>query len=128
MDKARIEPVGGDDEAPMTGALRLQTNLVLPPGDTDVVEKLRLDGRFSIDNGRFTDAEVQHKINEMSLRASGKLKAAPKPPVTSVRATGTAAPPVVSDFQGRSGLRSAASSDTSTPRIQRMPMREAARL
>jgi AsmA-like protein len=105
MEKARLEDVMRLSvktvKPPMRGALRLQTNFVLPPGNSDVIEKLRLDGRFSIDNGRFTDAEVQDKINEMSLRASGRFRAAPKLPATSGHATSTAAPPVVSDFQGR---------------------------
>ena len=77
---------------PMTGALRLKTKFVLPPGDQDVVDKLRLDGSFAIDGGRFTDADVQRKINEMSLPATGK--------------TGEAevAPRVASDFSGRFAL------------------------
>jgi hypothetical protein len=41
---------------------------VLPPGDQDVVTKLRLNGRFSIQDGRFKSADVQKKINELSQR------------------------------------------------------------
>ena len=81
-------------QSPMTGALRLGTKFDLPPGDQDVVEKLRLDGNFAIEGGRFTDAGVQRKINEMSVRASGKtgdVKVAPK---------------VASDFSGRVTLGS----------------------
>jgi hypothetical protein len=76
----------------MTGALRLKTKFELPPGDQDVVEKLRLDGNFAIAGGRFTDPDVQRKINEMSVRATGK--------------TGDAdvAPKVASDFSGRFAL------------------------
>jgi hypothetical protein len=60
------------NEPPMTGGLTLKTKFELPPGDVDVVEKLKLDGAFAISGGRFTNAEVQKKINELSHRASAK--------------------------------------------------------
>jgi hypothetical protein len=67
-------------QPPMTGGLRLRTNFNLPPGDADVVDKLKLDGAFTIDDGRFTNAEVQQKINELSRRASAReSKAVPQP-------------------------------------------------
>jgi hypothetical protein len=59
---------------PMTGGLRLKTTFVLPPGDEDVVKKLRLDGRFTIAGTRFTNATVQDKINELSHRSRGKVR------------------------------------------------------
>jgi len=75
MDKARLEDVlrlaVKSPQAPMTGALSLKTTLRLPPGDTDVVQKLQLDGRFAIDQTRFTDVDVQSKINELSHRSRG---------------------------------------------------------
>jgi hypothetical protein len=99
MDKARLEDVMRlavkAPQAPMTGGLRLTTKLAIPPGDRDVVDKLRLDGQFSIDDGRFTDAGVQTKINDMSRRASGELTNA---------ASQSPAPGVGSDFQGRFSL------------------------
>ena len=58
--------------APMTGALQLTTKLDLPPGDVDVVEKLKLDGRFVIEQGRFSDAGVQRQIDTLSRRGSGR--------------------------------------------------------
>ena len=78
--------------APITGALRLQTDLEIPPGDRDVIDKLRMSGRFRIEGGRFTDANVQKQIAELSARARGK----PGAPV---------ATPVVSDFAGAFTLR-----------------------
>ena len=57
--------------APMVGALQLTTRLVLPPGDQDVVKKLRLTGRFSIAGTRFTTLDVQEKVNELSRRGRG---------------------------------------------------------
>lgn len=97
IDNGRLEDVMrlavNSGKAPMTGGLRLQANFIIPAGDLNVVDKLRLDGRFSIDAGRFTNADVQRKINEMSLRATGKLAKA--------KGAAAAAPLVASDFQGR---------------------------
>ena len=99
IDKGRLEDVMrlaiNTGRPPMTGALRLNAKFVIPPGDRDVVDKLRLDGSFAIDGGRFTDPGVQQKINDMSRRASGELAKAKEQPV---------APRVASDFQGRFSL------------------------
>jgi hypothetical protein len=75
IDKGRIEDVlkfAVKANAPMTGALRLNTSFVLPPGDQDVVRKLRLNGRFSITDGLFKNLDVQKKINELSKRGRGE--------------------------------------------------------
>jgi hypothetical protein len=78
MDKARVEDVMTmavpTPKPPMVGAMRLNTRFVLPPGETDVVERLRLDGRFTITRGRFTNYDVQGKINELSRRGRGKVE------------------------------------------------------
>ena len=58
--------------APMTGALRLRTSFVLPPGHVDVVKKLKLDGHFALAGTRFTSDTVQEKISELSRRGQGK--------------------------------------------------------
>jgi hypothetical protein len=78
--------------APMRGILQLNTKFVIPPGKREIVEKLQLDGGFSIQNGRFTDAAVQKKINELSRRASARLNDEP-----SKNAVG-------SNFEGRFAL------------------------
>jgi hypothetical protein len=73
---------------PIVGGLTLRTTFVLPPGRDDVAERLRLDGRFTLSRARFTNDDVQRKIEGLSRR--GRLKTpAPKQE------------PVVSDFQGR---------------------------
>lgn len=96
MDKSRIEDVMKmavkSATPPMTGAMKLTTKFLLPPGQSDVVERLQLDGQFEIAQARFTNFDVQGKIEELSKRASAK----------------TAAPTrdhVVSNFQGRFKLR-----------------------
>jgi hypothetical protein len=92
IDKGRLQDVLRlaikGPKPPMSGALHLQTKLVLPPGDEDVVRKLELDGVFNIDDGRFSDPAVQRQINELSVRASGK------------KAETTNPPRVASDFSG----------------------------
>lgn len=60
------------NKPPMTGALKLTTSFVLPPGHNDVVDRLRLKGRFAIDKAQFTSYDVQGKIDELSKRASAK--------------------------------------------------------
>jgi hypothetical protein len=92
LDKARIEDMltmaVKDPKPLMTGALQMTTKFLLPPGETDVVERLRLDGRFVIAKARFTRIDVQAKINELSHRARAKDAE-------------TAKDNVVSNFQGR---------------------------
>lgn len=76
MDNGRLEDVMRlavpTSKPPMTGALHLLTKFKLPPGDVDVVKKLQLDGRFAIVRGRFTNPDVQRKINELSDKARAK--------------------------------------------------------
>ena len=95
MPAGRLEDImrmaGKTSQSPMTGGLRLRTRFDLPPGDVDVVDKLKLDGAFTIDDGRFTNAEVQQKINELSRRATAKK-------------SGQAPRTVASHFSGRFGL------------------------
>lgn len=92
MDKSRIEDimtmVVGTATPPMVGGLTLTTKFVLPPGENDVVARLRLHGRFAIGRARFTNYDVQGTIEELSKRGRGKTKEPNKERV-------------VSDFQGR---------------------------
>lgn len=81
--------------SPMTGQLTLLTAFAIPPGQGDVVDRLQLDGRFEIQQGKFTNREVQTKVNELSRRASGKLSSSPSTPTN-----------VTSDFNGRFKLGS----------------------
>jgi hypothetical protein len=92
MDKSRIEDVMKmavkTASPPMVGALKLNTKFLLPPGENDVVDRLRLDGRFWIGKARFTNYDVQGKIEELSKRGRGKTAEPAKARVAS-------------DFQGR---------------------------
>jgi hypothetical protein len=76
MPKARVEDVMTmavrAPKPPMVGALKLTTTFLLPPGDADVVDRLKLNGRFDISQARFANYDVQGKIAELSQRAQGK--------------------------------------------------------
>ena len=91
MDRARLEDVMtmavDAPKPPMVGALKLTAKFLLPPGETDVSDRLRLDGRFTIARAKFTSPDVQSKIDEISRRARGKVEHAKQESV-------------VSDFQG----------------------------
>jgi len=97
MDKSRIEDIMKmavkSPTPPMTGALKLKTKFLLPPGDADVVERLQLDGEFLIAQAKFTNFDVQGKIEELSKRGSAKTADAGRDHV-------------VSNFKGRFKLAS----------------------
>jgi hypothetical protein len=64
-----------DDSTPlMVGAIDVQASLELPPGEADVVERLALDGRFTLREARFTEGGVQGKIDELSRRGRGDVE------------------------------------------------------
>lgn len=92
MDKSRIEDIMKmavkATTPPMVGTLKLNTKFLLPPGDNDVSERLRLDGQFWIGAAKFTNYDVQGKIEELSKRASAKTTVSLKERVAS-------------DFRGR---------------------------
>jgi hypothetical protein len=56
----------------MRGGIDLETALVIPSGDVDVVQKLRLRGAFNIRRGQFTSDTVQDKVDELSRRGRGE--------------------------------------------------------
>jgi hypothetical protein len=75
-------------QPPMSGALSLKSGLKLPPGKDEVLQRMELDGEFRVGGTRFTNADVQAKINDLSLRGRGR--------------TGDEAPRTVgSNFTGR---------------------------
>jgi hypothetical protein len=63
------------DQPALTGTLKLRAKFILPPGDVDAMDKLRLDGTFEIGAARFTKSSVQAKVNELSQKAQGKDQA-----------------------------------------------------
>ncbi|HEX7140132.1 MAG TPA: AsmA-like C-terminal region-containing protein [Vicinamibacterales bacterium] len=76
MTNARLEDIMvmavRTPKPPMVGALKLTTKFLLPPGETDVVDRLRLNGRFDISAAKFTNDTVQRRIVELSRRGRGQ--------------------------------------------------------
>ena len=95
MNEARLEDVlrlaVKSREPPMNGALKVTATLVIPPGHRDVIDKLRLDGRFDVATATFTKEQIQAKVEEFSTKARGVRDDTPDP--------------VVSNFQGRFAMR-----------------------
>jgi len=99
VDKARLEDFlklamkGG--KAPLTGAIRVNAKLMIPPGDEDVIRKMQLNGQFALDRATFTNFDVQKRINTLSSKGRGDEDTA---------ADGAS---VVSQLKGQFALRNA---------------------
>jgi hypothetical protein len=76
MDGARLEDLlqlaVKAARPPLTGRINLATKFVLPAGEGDVIERLRLDGRFELAQARFTNLNVQKRITTLSRRGRGE--------------------------------------------------------
>ncbi len=81
----------GDKQPFLKGDVSFHSKIEIPPGNQDVLEKLNLDGRFSILSAEFLRSKIQHGIEIFSERARGISKSEQKgPPDT-----------VASDFRGQ---------------------------
>jgi uncharacterized protein involved in outer membrane biogenesis len=69
-DLLRLGVKGG--EPPMSGAVSFRTQLMLPPGPVQIPEKLYLDGRFTVDQARFSQMKVQERVDQLSRRGRGQ--------------------------------------------------------
>ena len=58
----------------LTGALTLRTTLDIPPGTARVHERMKLKGKFSLGDARFTSAKIQGYVGQLSLRGQGQPK------------------------------------------------------
>jgi AsmA-like C-terminal region/AsmA family len=56
---------------PMLGTINMKTKFLLPEGEADVIDRLQLDGTFSLAQAKFTNFDVQRKINLLSSRGRG---------------------------------------------------------
>lgn len=84
-------------KAPMTGRMDLTTTFLLPAGEQDVIDRLHLNGQFRLAQARFSNIDVQRRIEALSLRARGKEDAEPTGDGSSV----------VSNLRGRFVMRGA---------------------
>jgi len=58
----------------MEGQIALDTKIDIPPLTGKVKEKLLLDGRFEITNGKFLQSKIQDQIDSLSRRGQGQPK------------------------------------------------------
>jgi hypothetical protein len=61
------------EETLLTGDLRFSSEIVIPPGKTNIVSKLNLRGDFELESARF-HPRVQQRINELSEMGRGQKK------------------------------------------------------
>ncbi len=71
----------------LTGSLTLKGKLDIPPGTADVKDRLKLDGRFSLNDVKFTSAKVQDRVSKLSERGQGDPGGAKTGNSSSVRST-----------------------------------------
>jgi len=75
-DKGRVEDLlrltVKTDKPVMTGYERLKTKIYIPERDEDLIDRMSLDGQFTIGDIQFTNNEIQDRIDTLSHRAQGK--------------------------------------------------------
>jgi AsmA-like C-terminal region len=77
----RIEDILGlftSDGPPMSGPVSLSSNVEIPPGDIPFLSKVRLHGKFGVDEGSFTKPETQRDVDVLSAGARGMNKENPE--------------------------------------------------
>ncbi len=76
IDKGRVEDLlwlGVKTDPPvMAGNVQLRTKFYLPPGRQPVNRKLRLQGTFGVENVLFSNAAIQKKVDQLSLRSRSR--------------------------------------------------------
>ncbi|HEY2456395.1 MAG TPA: hypothetical protein VGI13_03765 [Candidatus Acidoferrum sp.] len=58
----------------MTGTTNIKTKLMIPPGKHKMLDRIQLDGNFSVSQGNFSDPDVREKLQALSRRALGEVK------------------------------------------------------
>lgn len=74
--QGRIEDILGlfvkAPRSPMSGAIALKARVEIPPGEERFLKKVKLAGRFGIDQGSFSQSGTQKNVNELSAGARGE--------------------------------------------------------
>jgi hypothetical protein len=73
----------------LNGTLNMKAGLDIPPGQVPVHERLKLSGRFAIDDAQFTSEKIQERIGDLSARGLGNPKDAKSPNQSDVRSAMT---------------------------------------
>ena len=87
--QGRIEDILGlfvkERRAPMSGAVAFKARAEIPPGNEPFLTKVKLQGTFGIDDGKFSKAETQKNVNELSAGARGESKEDPETVLTDLK-------------------------------------------
>lgn len=77
-DNARVEDLlyiaVPTDPPAMTGQATLRTKIEIPPGEGDIMDRLKLKGMFGIGAAKFSSADVQEKVDTLSRKGQGAPK------------------------------------------------------
>lgn len=101
VDRGHIEDflrLAARGEPLLTGRLKMRTSLDVPPGKESVSDRLQLKGNFLLEDAEFKSANLQKRIDELSMRGQGKPQGAKKPAASDVRSS------MQSDFQMVNGV------------------------
>jgi AsmA-like C-terminal region len=75
-DAGRIEDILGlfvkAPRSPMSGPLKAQASVTIPPGNHPFLEKVRLLGTFGIGGAEFSKQSTQEDVNKLSANACGE--------------------------------------------------------
>ena len=84
----RIEDILGlfvsASRSPMSGDLSLMARAQIPPGDNSFLDRVKLDGKFGIDDGSFKP-DTQKNVDELSAGARGQNKDDPETVLTDLK-------------------------------------------
>jgi hypothetical protein len=76
IDEGTVEDlialVLGPETPPVTGRIKVKTDFRLPTGEEEVIDRLLLEGEFSLVSAMFGSGEAQSKVDELSWRARGR--------------------------------------------------------
>jgi len=74
--KARVEDIlrlaMNSDRPFLVGPVVIRARLSLPPGGEKVIDRMTLEGSFTLANGRWGSAEMREKLESLSRHAEGK--------------------------------------------------------
>src|SRR5271166_805270 len=86
MQNARVEDLlylAMKAQSPLSGAIRFQAKLSIPPDQAKVIDKIYLNGNFVIGPARFASLDIQRKVTILSERARGQTENDPSDRVVS---------------------------------------------
>jgi hypothetical protein len=70
----------------MAGTVRMNARLSLPPGEMELTDRIKLEGKFHVLRAHFSNEKIQSKMNSLSLRTQGKPREASAGTATNVPA------------------------------------------